>query len=217
MLTLPVKIRHTLKRKTKALRKRGLLPAVLYGPKKEPLSLELDLKSFEKIYKDTGESSLISLQIEENNKEKPQVLIHDIQRDPLSDKILHVDFYQVPLTKEIEAKVHLVFEGECPAAKELGGTLVKNIAEIEVKSLPQNLPKEIKVDISQLKTFEDHIFISDLKLPAGVKILKDPREIVVLVTPPAKVEEELVKPIEEKVEEVEKVKVEEKEEEESSS
>ena len=216
MLTLPVKIRHTFKRKTKTLKEKGLLPAVLYGPKIKPLSLELDYKRFENIFKEAGESSLISLEIEKQ-KEKPQVLIHDIQRDPLSDKILHVDFYQVPLTKEIEAKVHLVFEGECPAAKELGGTLVKNIAEIEVKSLPQNLPKEIKVDISQLKTFEDHIFISDLKLPAGVKILKDPREIVVLVTPPAKVEEELVKPIEEKVEEVEKVKVEEKEEEESSS
>ena len=216
MLTLPVKIRHTFKRKTKTLKEKGLLPAVLYGPKIKPLSLELDYKGFEKIFKEAGGSSLIYLEIEKE-KEKPQVLIHDIQRDPLSDKILHVDFYQVPLTKEIEAKVHLVFEGECPAAKELGGTLVKNIAEIEVKSLPQNLPKEIKVDISQLKTFEDHIFISDLKLPAGVKILKDPREIVVLVTPPAKVEEELVKPIEEKVEEVEKVKVEEKEEEESSS
>ena len=216
MLTLPTKIRHTLKRKTKTLKEKGLLPAVLYGPKIKPLSLELDYKGFEKIFKEAGGSSLIYLEIEKE-KEKPQVLIHDIQRDPLSDKILHVDFYQVPLTKEIEAKVHLVFEGECPAAKELGGTLVKNIAEIEVKSLPQNLPKEIKVDISQLKTFEDHIFISDLKLPAGVKILKDPREIVVLVTPPAKVEEELVKPIEEKVEEVEKVKVEEKEEEESSS
>lgn len=210
MLTLSAKIRKISGKKTKTLREKGLLPAVVYGPKIEALSLELDYKKFRKIYKESGESSLISLEVEDK-KEKSSVLIHDVQRDPLSDEIIHVDFYQVPLAKEVEAKVPLIFEGEPLAVKELGGTLVKDISELEVKSLPQRLPKEIRVDTSKLKTFEDRILIKDLNLPEGVKILKNLEEVVANVSPPAKVEEELEKPIEEKVEDVERVEKKEEE------
>ena len=180
------------------------MPAVLYGPKIKSQPLEVDLKEFEKIYKEAGESTLISLGIV-GMKEKYLVLIYDLKQDPLTDKAVHVDFYQPSLEKEIEAKVPIVLEGVPPVVKNLGGTLIKNISEVEVKALPQNLPKEIKVNIEGLETFEDHILIKDLKIGEGVNILKDPKEIVVSVTPPEKVEEELEKPIEEKVEEVEKV------------
>lgn len=210
MLTLKAKIRKISGKKVKDLRKKGILPGVLYGPKVKNLSLEIDLKEFEKIFKEAGESSLISLEIQGKKtttqaEEKALVLIHDIARDPLSGDPIHVDFYQPILGEEIEAKVALIFEKEAPAAKDLGGTLVKNISEIEVKAIPENLPKEIKVDVSQLKTFEDNILIKDLKLPPGVKVLRHPEEIIASVSPPEKVEEELEKPIEEKVEEVEKV------------
>ena len=96
----------------------------------------------------------------------------------------------------------------------MGGTLVKSISEVEIKALPQNLPHEIKVEISSLKTFEDEILVKDLKVPEGVKILRKPEEIIASVLPPEKVEEELEKPVEEKVEEVEKVGEKEKKEEE---
>jgi len=210
MLTLAAKIRKTLGKKVKALRKRGILPAVLYGTKiKETIPLEINLKEFEKVYKDAGESSLISLEAYPSTgsgqAKKFLVLIHEIARDPLTDKPIHIDFYQPSLEEEIEAKVPLIFEGESLAVKDLGGTLVKNISELEVKALPQNLPHEIKVNIERLKTFKDSILIKDLKLPEGVKILKEPEEIVTQVLSPVKVEEELVKPVEEKVEEVKKV------------
>lgn len=213
MLTLAVKTRQIIGKKVRILRRKGLLPAVIYGPKIKPISLALDAKEFEKAYQEAGESSLIKLELPELKKEY-LVLIHEVQRDPLTDKFIHVDFYQAPLGEEIEAKVLLVFEGEAPAVKELGGTLIKNISELEVKALPQNLPKEIKINVESLTTFEDTISIKDLKVPSGVKILKDLDEIVAQVTPPEKVEEELEKPIEEKVEEVEKVE-EEKEKEET--
>ena len=218
MLTLKVKVRQNLGRKTKALRKKGLLPAIIYGPKIKALPLEVDYREFEKVYKEAGESSLISLEIENQKptlptQQKSPVLIHEVALDPLTGKFLHIDFYQVPLTEEVEAKVPLVFEGEAKAVKELGGTLIKNILELEVKALPQNLPKEIRVDLTLLKNFEDHILIKDLKLPKEIKILKDPEEIVALITSPEKVEEELEKPIEEKIEEVAKVEKEKKKEE----
>ncbi len=214
MLSLSAKIRKKIGKKAKSLRKEEVLPAVLYGPKIKNLNLELDFKEFEKTYKEAGESSLISLNIK-GQKQKFLVLIHDIQFNPLTGKPIHVDFYQPLLEAEIEVKVPLVFEGEALAVKELGGTLVKNISELIVKTKPQNLPHEIRVDIEKLKTFEDHILIRDLPISNEVKILRELDEIVASVSPPEKIEEELEKPIEEKVEEVEEVeKVEEKKEEE---
>jgi len=212
MISLSAKIRKNLGKKVKILRKKDVLPVVLYGPKIKNLNLEIDAKEFEKVYKEAGESSLVSLDIE-GQKQKFLVLIHDIQFDPLTGKPIHIDFYQPSLEEETEVTVPIIFEGEAPAVKELGGTLVKNIGDVEVKALPQNLPHEIKLNIDSLKTFEDNIKISDLKIPPGVKILKDSEEIVVSVSPPEKIEEELEKPIEEKVEEVEKIEKKLKEEE----
>ncbi len=213
MLTLSAKIRQTQGKKVKNLRQKGILPAVLYGPKTKSENLEIDAKEFDKVFSQTGESTLISLEVE-GKKDKYLVLVHDISRDPLSSRPIHIDFYQPSLTEEITVKVPIILEGEAPAIKNLGGTLVKNIAEVDVKALPQSLPKEIRVSVTGLATFEDHVLIKDLKLPEGVKVLKDPEEIVAHVTPLEKVEEELQKPIEEKVEEVEKVEKEKKEKEE---
>jgi len=212
MQTISAKIRKEVGKKVKKLRSQGILPAVLYGPKTETLSLEVDEKDFEKIFQEAGESSLISLEID---KKKFLVLIHAIEIDAISKKTIHVDFYQPRLDEEISAEVPLVFIRESVAVKELGGTLIKNMHEIEVKALPQNLPHEIKVDLEKLKTFQDNILIKDLIIPQGVRILKGPDEMVALVSQKVKVEEELSKPVEEKVEEVGKVEEKKKDTEES--
>jgi len=214
MLTLSVKIRKDLGKKVKTLRKRGIIPGVLYGPKiKTTQPLELDEKEFEKTYQEAGESSLISLEVvgQVGKKEKYLVLIHEVAKDSLTEKPIHVDFYQPKLEEEVKVTIPIIFEGESPAVKDLGGTLVKNISELEVKALPQKLPHEIKVNISQLKSFEDNILIKDLRLPEGVKLSRAPEEILAFVARPKRIEEELEKPIEEKVEEVEKVAKEKKE------
>jgi len=214
MLSLSARMRKEIGKKVKFLRKRGSLPAILYGPKIENLNLEINSKEFERVYQEAGESSLIKLEITPKDKPTGQenekklkineflVLIQEIQREALTEKLTHVDFYQPSLKEEIEAKVPLIFKGESKAVKELGGTLVKNITELEVKALPQNLPHQIEVNVESLRTFEDNVLIKDLKMPEQVKTLRDPEEIVAQVAPPTKVEEELVKPIEEKVEEV---------------
>jgi len=204
MLNLSAKTRKNAGEKLNSLRKEGKLPAVVYGPEVESLPIVVDYKEFKKVFTEAGETTLVNLKIEDAKKEYP-VLIYDTQEDPLTNKFLHVDFYQAPLKEEIEATVPLIFEGESPAVKDLEGTLIRNITEIEVKALPQNIPHEIKVDISRLQAFEDHILVKDLTLPSDVKTLREPDEIVASVAPPEEVEEELEKPIEEKVEEVEKV------------
>jgi len=202
MLSLLAKIRKEFGKKTKILRKNNILPGILYGPEIKNLPLEINLKEFEKIYKEAGESSLISLDVD---GKKFLVLIHEINKDPLTEKPIHVDFYQPKLKEEIVVKVPIIIEGLSPAVRDMGGTLVRHISEVEVKALPQKLPKEIKVSVENLKSFDDYILIKDLILPEGVKILKNKEEIDISVLPPEKVEEELEKPVEEKVEEVEMV------------
>jgi len=201
MIILKAKKRDKLAKKVKEIRNRGGLPAVLYGPKIKNQSIEINLKEFKKTFKEAGESSLISLEID--NKKFP-VLVHEIKRDSLTGEPTHIDFYQPILTERVRVAVPLIFEGMAPAVKELGGTLVREIQEIEVEALPEKLPHEIKINVESLKTFEDEILIKDLNLPQDVKVLRSSDDIVALVVPPTKVEEELEKPIEEKVEEVEK-------------
>lgn len=202
MIVLKAKIRKELGRKVKKLREKDVIPAVLYGPKIENTPLEINLKEFEKTFQEAGESSLVTLEIGEK---KFLVLIHALELEVISKKPIHVDFYQPRLDEEISATIPLVFEGESLAVKDLAGTLVRNIQEINVKALPQQLPHEIRVNIDKLKTFEDNVLVKDLIMPEGVKVLRNPEDIIAKVSPPQKVEEELAKPIEEKVEEVEKV------------
>lgn len=202
MITLKAKIRETKGRKNNSLRKQGFLPAVLYGPGIKNQSIEVKSADFKKAFEKAGESSLLNIEID---KKKFLVLIYEVKHHPITLEISHIDFYQPRLDKEVEATVPLIFEGTSSAVKDLGGTLIKEIQEIKVKALPQNLPHDIKVDISVLNEFKDEIKIKDLKLPEGVKAAKDSEEIVVLAVPPQKVEEELAKPIEEKVEDVEKI------------
>lgn len=195
MLTLLAKIRQT---------KGNMLPAVLYGPKIESISLKLDLKEFEKVYKEAGKNTLIELKIEGGNKEF-LVLIHQLQFDVISGQPIHIDFFQPSLKEKTEAKIPLVFEGESLAINDLNGTLVKSIFELEIKALPQDFVKEIKVKIERLKTFDDEILVKHLEIPENIEVLREPDEVVATVSHPERVEEELEKPIEEKVEDVEKV------------
>lgn len=212
MLTLKGNTRKALGKKVKSTRKAGSLPGVLYGPEIKNMPIEVDLKEFKKVFSEVGASSLFSFEI---GKEKFLSLVHEIKNDPLTSEPIHVDFYQPRLTEEIEVVVPIIFEGEAKAVKDLGGTLIKELQEIKVKALPQNLPHEIKVSVAELSTFEDEVKIKDLLVPEGVKIMRDANEILAKVMPPEKVEEELEKPIEEKVEEVEKIEKEKKEGEEA--
>lgn len=209
MQSLSAQLRTERKKKLEALRSKGLIPAVLYGPNAKEQVLSVDRKEFEKVFTVAGESALISLTVE---KATAPVFIYDIQKDPLTNKVTHIDFYQPALDQKISLEVPLVFIGEAPAVKDLGGTLIKNIHEVEVRALPQDLPHELQVDVSTILTFEDKILVKNLTASQKVEILRGSEDIVAQVVAPQKVEEELAKPVEENVEEVGKVEKPKKEE-----
>lgn len=202
-IALKAKVRKISGKKVDTLRKKKLLPGVVYGHGLKTISLVFDYQPFEKIYSQAGESSLVDLIID--NKEPVKVLIQDVQSDPVTGSFLHVDFHQVKMTEKITTEVVLTFRGESRAVKELGAILVKNLDHLKIECLPKDLVHKIEVDISSLNTFDDLIRVKDLKIPAGIEIKDNPDEVIVTVQPP-RTEEEL-KALEEKVEEkVEEVK-----------
>ncbi|OGY53744.1 MAG: hypothetical protein A3A24_00170 [Candidatus Buchananbacteria bacterium RIFCSPLOWO2_01_FULL_46_12] len=181
-LSLVAKIREVKGKKVSSLRKQGQIPAILYGHGSKTVSLVIDEVPFAKIYQQAGESTLVDLKLD--NKEPIKVLIHDIQYDALTDRLIHVDFLQVKMDEKIHARVTLKFVGEAPAVKELTGILVTNLNEVEIECLPNDLVHEISVELSPLKTFDDYIKISDLKVPTGIKILNQADETVAVVQEP---------------------------------
>ncbi len=177
-------------------RKQGLVPAVIYGHGVKSESLWVNDLDLQRLMRFSGESVIIDLAID--GKDDRNVLIHEIQRDRVSNKFLHVDFFQVKMNEKIETEVELVFVGESAAVKEQSGVLVKNMDKVLVKCLPADLPSHIDVDVSMIKTFEDHVAVKNLKIPTKVEIEIDPETVIASVTPP-RTEEELSK-LEEKVE-----------------
>jgi len=202
MLKLKAKIRQELKRD-------NLIPAIVYGHKIKNIPIEVNYADFDKFYKQTGETTLISLEF---NDEKRVVLIHDVQIDPVTNKYIHIDFYQVKMDEKIKAEVALNFVGQAPAVIEYGGILVKNMDKLEIEALPKDLPHEIEVDVSQLKQIEDRICVKDLAIPEGVEILIDQEQVVAMIASPKVQEEEKpVAPAEAVVSEGEKEKTEQEE------
>lgn len=195
-IVLEAKTRKEKGRKVNQGRREGMVPAVVYGRGVEPASLWVDALELRRLLEKSGESTIINLTIDGKNGRN--VLIHEIQRESVSNDYLHIDFFQVRMDQVIEAEVELEFIGEAPAVKALGGILVKSMDKVAVKCLPADLPSHIDVDISNLNTFEDHIAIKDLNVSDKVKIDVDPSIVVVSVAEPRS-EEELAE-LEEKVE-----------------
>jgi large subunit ribosomal protein L25 len=178
--------RDTHGRKTNILRSEGKVPAVMYGFETEPKNIVLDRNAFMKVYAQSGESTVVDLEID---GAKHPVLIAEIQRDPLTDFITHADFRRVDPKRKIEAKIPLKLVGVPAAVKELGGTLLQTLEEIEVMSLPDALVHEIEVDATKLVTFDDVIRVKDIVVPEGIEVKSDLEQAVASVQPPRSEEE----------------------------
>ena len=179
--------------KAKAIRSTGFIPAVIYGSGVSNKSIKLKKHDFEKAFQVAGEFNLVDLSIEGDKTTK--VIVKDVQRDGLTDNIIHVDFYQVDMSKKISTEIPLHFIGESKAVKDLGGTLVKNMDSVKVSCLPGDLASHIEVDISKLESFNQFIRLNDLALPQGIELASATNEAVVGVVE-TKVEVEAPKPVE---------------------
>ena len=205
--TLEAQKRDVLGRKVKQLRKTGNNPAVLYGLKQDPISLTINSFDFVRLYEKAGSSTLIDVVIDGAPAEK--ALIGEIRIHPVTNRLRHVDLKRVDMTSTIQASIKLEFVGESLAVKGLNGSLMTQLDGVDVECLPTDLVSEIEVDLAALETFEDSIYVRDLKVSDKLTILTDADQLVATVTPPRS-EEEMAALDEEVVEDVTGVDVEEK-------
>ncbi len=180
MITLEVEKRD-IKSPLGEMRKSGKIPAVFYGKKEKSTPIALSFAIFEKTLQTAGESTVLHLK---GAGIDVDVLIYDVDRDPVTDKPRHVDFYAIEKDKKLEVKIPLEFIGVAPAVKDMGAVLVKVMHELEIEALPKDLPHNLVVDLSTLATFDSVIKVKDIKLPAGVEVKGNVEEIVASVYEP---------------------------------
>jgi large subunit ribosomal protein L25 len=187
-LQIAVAARTASGKATKRLRAAGIVPGVVFGKKAGSIPVQLEAKAFEALYREAGRTSVIKVTVDGGST--TSVVIKSVQRNPLTGRAVHVDFFAPDLTHEMQADVPIAFVGEAPAIEEFSGTLFTSLDRLKVKALPADMPHEITVDLSSLVDLDATIFVRDLAVQAEtITVLNDPDEMVAKVMPP-RVEEE---------------------------
>lgn len=190
---LDVQSRTVYGKKTNQLRRSGVLPANIYGAGIESVAIQLDYQTFNQIMKSAGETDLIDIYIDGESAARP-VLIYDMHVHPLTTQPIHVDFFQVNLKEKVEVTIPVELMGEAPAVAEKRGEMLQTIDEVTIEVLPADIPESLVLDITSLKNVGDSLTYNDLKVPAGVElIVEDPEEVIVKIEQIADAAEELAK------------------------
>ena len=175
-------------KKVRRLRREGWVPAVVYGPGVESRSLQVRRREAEAVLAEAGTSQLVSVLVS-GEKSPLHTLVREVQRDPISREVLHIDFYQVEMGKPITVDVPLVLVGEAPVVERGLGILLQQRETIEIECLPKDLVEAVEVDLTALTEVGQEITVADLAIPANIRVLADPYEVLVSVNPVEEAEE----------------------------
>jgi large subunit ribosomal protein L25 len=185
--TLSANPRTVTGKKVKFLRASGVVPGTIYTKGESSVSIEFDGKTFVKTLLTAGKSTIIHCSV---GKTVYPVLISAIQRDPIRNEVMHVEFHKVNLKEKIKAHVPLEYVGEPIGIKEVGGLLLPLVFDVEVEALPSDLPEKFIVDVTPLATINAELQVKDIPVSAAVTIHADPDLIIVKLA--EKVKEEVV-------------------------
>ncbi len=175
-----IKREKTGKEISKKLRKQGLIPAIVYGPRFQPLPIAVKFNELESILiKHKGETLLFNLELTDGEPSKIQAILKDYQTHPITDKIIHIDFLAIHEEETITLDIPLEFLGK-PVGISKGGVLEILLHELTIECLPSNIPNKIYIDISNLDV-GDVLHVKDIKVPEGVKVINDPEETVLTI------------------------------------
>jgi large subunit ribosomal protein L25 len=191
MLTLKADIRDS-KTSPETIRQDGKIPAVFYGKKEASTPISIDKIEFLKVWKEAGESTVVTLETPNGTKDS---LIHDIDIDPITGTPRHADFYVFEKGHKVEVELPIEFEGVSPAVKELGASLVKVAYELRIEAMPKDLPHSIVIDVSTLKEIGDQVMAKDIYLPSGVSLVGEPDEVIATIAAAREEREEETAPI----------------------
>ena len=171
----------------KRLRRDGVLPCNVYGRGVESISIQTPLSELQRVFRAVDRNAVVQMEID--GGDTVPVVLREVQRHPVNGQLLHVDFYQVDLTRMIHSEARLVLIGDAEAVA-LGGTLVQSLEYLALEALPLEMPSEVEVDISGLAEFGSSVLVRDITLPEGVRALADEAVAIATVLAPRLVEEE---------------------------
>jgi len=180
-LQIAVDARTASGKQTKRLRAEGIVPGVLFGKTTGSIPVQMDAKAFEALYREAGRTTIFKLSVDGSTS---SVVIKSVQRNPLTGRAVHVDFFAPDLTHEMEVSVPISFSGTAPGVEATGGSLFTSLDHLKVKALPADLPHEFSVDVTSLVDLDAAILVRDLVAAGNFTILNDPDELVAKVMPP---------------------------------
>ena len=189
--TLTLSPRAVIGKKVKALRREGMTPVHMYGGTTPPSSLQVEGRLLRRILPQVGRNVPLTVRVEGLDGDNI-CFVREVQRHPVTEDVLHVDFLRVEATQTVGADVPIVLEGVAPAVRNMGGTLLQPLQTLAVESLPMNMPASVSVDVSGLDDFEKAVRVSDVQITAVVTVLSEPDEMIARVAPPRIEEEEVV-------------------------
>ena len=190
-LELEVSKRDITGKKVRFLRRQGIIPANIYGHGIDSTAINVDAKSLKHLLAHAGMTDLISLKMDDS-KNPLRVLVREVQKNPINDDLLHVDFYQVRMDEKIKADVPIVFVGEAPVLKKVKNSSVLHLIDsLPIEALPDDLPHSLEVDVSGLEELDSTIHVKDIHLGDGITLLSDPEQMAVKVIEAKKEVEEV--------------------------
>ena len=179
-IELSAQSRRTMGKKVRFVRREGVIPANLYSRGADSLPIQLDGAEIQKILSQHGTGGVIALKLT-GEKHPRNVVVREVQRDALTDGLIHVDFQQVSLTEEIKVQVRIVMTGEAKLPKSSNAVVIQTMNSIMLRGLPKHIPEKIAVDISGLNDAGQSIHVKDLGLDKDISLMTDPDDIVVKV------------------------------------
>ncbi len=179
-LALDVQLREVVGKKVKYLRQNGLLPATIYGKNFGPLSVQIDDRTFNDIYRQAGRTTLLEVKIPGSTKQS--AFIQDVQRHPVTHTILHADLRVVNLREEMHAEIPITLVGHSPVIERGDAVANQILPSLEVRALPANIPAHIEIDVSVLDSLDKSIYVRDIPGNPDYVILTDGDEPVVSLT-----------------------------------
>ncbi len=189
--------RETLGKKVRFLRRQGITPTHLFGHNVESVALQCDTAQLKRVMAQTGRTRLISLKVDEAKKPR-NVVIREVQREPGTRELLHVDFYQVSMAEKIRVEVPIVSIGEAPALKSKENFLLQELNSLSVECLPGEIPNRVNIDLTSLTGVGQAIHVKDIMLDKEGTVLNNPEQLVVKIS--ARRIEQLVEEEKEEVE-----------------
>ena len=175
--------RTVLGKRSKRLRREGVLPGNVYGRGLDSVAVQLTRREAEDLLSEHGQNSLIEIAVEGEADER-SVIVRQIQRHPLTRELLHLDFYQVDLARTIQANVPVTLVGEAPAVHTYQGVMITGLDHVLVEALPAEMPSHIEISVDGLEELDEQLTVGDLPVAVGVRMMSEPEIMLVRIARP---------------------------------